>query len=80
MPHSHFSELCHGSPDNTLSLPELWLRAISLLAIVLMVRPSDMAPIVRHFERVGCSAEMIQFITDHLVFNQDGSMTISAFV
>ena len=80
MPLNHFLELFRTWPENEkLSIAELRLKAITLFTIVLMARPSDLAPKGIHFDSVNCTSSMVEFTTDQLVFNTDGSMTVNVF-
>ena len=52
---------------NPLSIKQLRLRAITLLALCIMARPSDLAPRAQNFT----------LTTDQVLFHEDGSMSIT---
>ena len=65
------------APNGDLSVKQLRLKALTLLAIALMLRPSDVAPMARHFD--ACSEVSSRFImsTDQVTFCEDGSMKMT---
>ena len=54
-------------------------KAITLLALLCMARPSDLAPMSTMFEPELGTTSRTALCTDQLVFNQDGSLTITFF-
>lgn len=80
MPIKPFRDLFMAWNDNyMLSLKELRLKCITLMALVLMLRPSDIAPKAQHFVP-GCSdATCTQFVfsTDNINFLESGEAEIT---
>lgn len=73
MPTQDFKDLFCGWPDNDrLELQNLRLKAITLLALLLMLRPSDIAPRAELFDSATTTSHRVIFSTDQLVFNDDG--------
>lgn len=63
--------------NDALSVKQLRLKAITLLAIALMLRPSDIAPLARCYDsESGMSARFVMS-TDQITFRSDGSVSIS---
>lgn len=80
MPTQDFKDLFCGWPDNDrLELQNLRLKAITLLALLLMLRPSDIAPRAELFDSATTTSHRVIFSTDQLVFNDDGSLTVQFF-
>jgi hypothetical protein len=78
MPIKPFTQLFSswgGSED--LSVADLRLKAITLLALGIMLRPSDIAPRGVLFDPQSESAEQLVFSTEDIRRKEDGSMTIS---
>jgi len=78
MPVEQFNALftCWGENEK-LSLKRLRQKAITLLALVTMLRPSDVAPKSVHFDPFSFEHSKMQFNTDQIVFESSGSMRIS---
>lgn len=80
MPCEPFYRLFSQWPDNEeLPLPKLRLKAITLIALVTMARPSDLAPLAQVFNPETDESESVCFNTENLHFNEDGSLTITFF-
>ena len=65
--------------NESLDLERLRLKAITLLALVCMTRPSDLAPHGVVFDPLSLEVTDIAFSTDQVTFHDDGSMTIVFF-
>lgn len=64
-------------PDNDqLDVKSLRMKTLVLLAFVLMLRPSDVAPKAQTYNPILDISEQVQFSTDNLSFNGDGSLTV----
>ena len=80
MPCKPFHDLfLSWGPDDTLSTKELRLRAVTLLALCLMARPSDLAPRGETFDPRTHDIRNITLSRDHIEFHEDGSLTIRLF-
>lgn len=80
MPCEPFHVLFESWPENDqLSTAQLRQKAVTLLALTTMSRPSDLAPLARVFNPEACGSESLVFSTDKLIFNSDGSLTIIFF-
>ena len=79
MPVTPFFQLFNSWNTSGLSIKLLRLRAITLLALCLMARPSDLAPKGVHFDPVTMSARQMDLSIDQVSFHNDGSMTITFF-
>jgi len=80
MPCVAFQDLFRSWPDNDqLALENLRLKAVTLFALVFMARPSDMAPKGVTVDYETGVARHINFTTDQIVFNDDGSLTVTFF-
>ena len=74
MPIKPFLELFRSWPDNIgLDIKRLRLKTITLLALHLMLRPSDIAPKAQTFNPDDNSAKPIIFSRNDISFNSDGS-------
>ena len=62
-----------------LPIKELRLKAITLLALTIMLRPSDIAPKAQIYDPVSKQTTPVTFSTDNIVFERDGSATITVF-
>ena len=73
LPVDKFTDLFRklGSND-ILTLKLLRLKAVTLLALALMLRPSDIAPHAKHFNADTFTVEKVLFTTDMLRFTEDG--------
>ncbi len=65
--------------DETLSLTELRLKVVTLLALNMMTRPSDLAPKGMFFDAGSKEKTPILFTRDQVVFHADGSATFTLF-
>ena len=75
-----FHDLFSSWPDNDdLILEDLRLKAVTLMAIAFMARPSDLAPKGVFFDPATLSVKGHVFSTDNIHFHQDGSMTVHFF-
>lgn len=75
MPRQPFVQMFSSWPENTqLDLERLRMKAITLLSLCLMLRPSDIAP--RAVKIVAGSQVKQQFTTDLLRFMEDGSLEV----
>jgi integrase len=80
MPKEAFADLFESWEDNEqLSTSDLRLKAVTLLALSVMLRPSDIAPKGKQFSALDNSFSSIVFSTDQLVFRDDGGMQITFF-
>ena len=80
MPCEPFYELFKNWPeDRELDVLRLRLKVITLLALSLMTRPSDLAPKSMLFHGDTQEKEPILFTRDQVIFNADGSATITLF-
>lgn len=65
--------------NEKLSLAKLRLKTITLLAFVIMARPSDLAPKAVNFGKDSLETDMVLFSTDNVTFHDDGSLTVNLF-
>jgi hypothetical protein len=79
LPVEKFSSLFLTWGDNTeLSIKCLRLKTLTLLAIALMLRPSDVAPKAKQFDVDDFSAQSVKFTKDMLLFSSQG-VTVTFF-
>lgn len=72
MPVENFNELFTTWPENdTLSVKDLRLKAITLLALTLMLRPSDIAPNNILFDDISGHTLKQNFTMKNIVFEKD---------
>lgn len=77
MPISAFVDLFeHMGPNCSLSLNDLRLKAITLLALTAMTRPSDLAPKAKQLSSIDNSLVPVTLSVNDVNFEEDGSMTI----
>ena len=77
LPVAQLMDLFTSWPSNDLlDVKRLRIKAITLLALSTMLRPSDVAPKGQLFNPVSLTSEQMVFSTDNLTFNDDGSLTI----
>jgi hypothetical protein len=77
MPIQPFIDLFSSWPDNdSLSVKQLRMKAICLMALVFMLRPSDIAPRSQVMNESAASHHDAVFSTSHLDFMPDGSLTV----
>lgn len=80
MPLKPFNDMFCSWPGNQeLPLDRLRLKAITLMTITFMARPSDLAPMGMMFDPLAMCAKNQVFSTDNIVFNSDGSMCVRFF-
>ena len=80
MPSSAFEILFSTWPDNReLTLNKVRQKTVTLFALVCMARPSDLAPLAQTFMPETGKTIPVSFSTDQLVFNKDGSLTMTFF-
>ncbi len=78
MPISPFVDMFMGWPDNqSLDIKRLRLKALCLLALVFMLRPSDVAPHARVFDPEKHVVETIVFNANQVQFHDNGDLTIT---
>ena len=72
MPVDLFHDLFNGWPDNdNLSVKDLRLKAVCLLALVIMARPSDLAPNAGVFDQESFEFSKIILSTENFEFSVD---------
>ncbi len=77
MPITPFRDLFLNWPENdSLSLKQLRLKCITLMALTCMLRPSDIAPKGVVLNTEATLIEHMVFSVEHLVFKDDGSVNI----
>ncbi len=77
IPIEPFHALFEKWPNNSdLGIKQLRIKVITLLAFVLMLRPSDVAPKAQCYNPILDSTEQVEFTTKQLTFNDDGSLTV----
>lgn len=79
MPCSPFYELFKRWSAEQLSVQQLRLRAVTLLALCFMTRPSDLAPKGMYFDPITHELEHLIFSTDDVVFHENNQLTIMFF-
>jgi hypothetical protein len=80
MPITPFNDLFQGWPDDEhLSIAELRLKTITLLALSFMTRPSDLAPKACKFDPDTMELQTFNLTTDMVRFHEGGSMTLQFF-
>ena len=80
MPVEPFTELFLAWPGNwCLSLEDLRLKTITLLALSVMLRPSDVAPRSKVFQKNMESYENLVLTVNQIKFESDGSVKITFF-
>ena len=77
MPIEPFMTLFNAWPDNwKLELHNLRIKTLALLALTVMLRPSDVAPNAEHFDIDAGIASKITMSTKQVKFKDDGSLTL----
>lgn len=77
---SAFTRMFRSWPCNDmLPLKQLRMKTVALLAIVLMLRPSDVAPKATSFDIGSGVASRFVMSTDHVTFSADGAATVCFF-
>lgn len=80
MPVQNFVKLFQSwGPNDNLSIKCLRLKAITLMAIICMTRPSDLAPRGVIFDNDDFSFAKYSMSLNNIVFQDDGSLTITFF-
>jgi hypothetical protein len=80
MPVEPFYNLFMSWPeDSVLDIQRLRLKAVTLLALSLMTRPSDLAPKATLFDADTGRKEPVMFTRKQVKFHQDGSATVLFF-
>ena len=75
---SAFTRMFRAWPaNNALSVKQLRMKTITLLAIALMLRPSDIAPQARTFHADSGVSSRFVMSTDQVTFCSDGSVKVS---
>ena len=75
---SAFSRLFQSWPDNTeLTIKQLRLKSVALLALALMLRPSDIAPLARRYDSSTGIVSSFVMSTDQFQFTEDGGMIVT---
>ena len=78
MPIHAFRELfCKWPINSELGIKELRLKTITLMAILLMLRPSDIAPKSVHFDVDSGTTSKFVFSTDNVQFCESGEANIT---
>jgi hypothetical protein len=78
LPIKPFSDLfVKWGPNTTLSTAQLRLKVITLLAITMMLRPSDIAPKSVCFDAHDNMVSSRIFCANQVVFKEDGSAMIT---
>ena len=78
LPIAPFRELFLTWPDDSeLTVRQLRLKCITLLALALMLRPSDIAPHARIFDNETGFSKPVIFSTDNITFCEDGSALVT---
>ena len=77
---SAFVRLFHSWPDNgALSVKQLRLKSITLLATALMLWPSNIAPQARDYDATSGLASRFVMSTNQVTFCSNGSVQVSSF-
>ena len=77
MPVAPFHALFMSWLDNEqLTIKDLRLKVVTLLSLVAMLRPSDIAPKAQYFNPVLAIGETFTFNVDQLHFSDDGSLSV----
>ena len=72
MPVKYFHELLNSWPDNdSLSIKQLRIKTISLLVLILMLRPSDISPNNVVYNDTSGRGERQVFTLENLHFQED---------
>lgn len=77
MPMSAFQRLFSTWDNSTLSIKDLRLKAVTLLALTAMLRPSDIAPRGVNYDPESHTTSRTLFTVDNIVFQSDGSAQIT---
>ena len=78
MPIKPFRDLFYSWGENeALSIKNLRLKAIALLSLTIMLRPSDIAPKAQTYDPITKMISKVTFTTDSVHFETDGSAKIT---
>ena len=75
MPTEKFSDCFVKWDNHSIAIKELRLKCIALLALVTMLRPSDIAPKAVFIDEFGNEHNYV-FTSDQVIFNEDNSMSL----
>jgi len=77
MPIRPFHDMFHSWEDNDkLSIKDLRIKVICLLALVFMLRPSDIAPKAKCLNTESLASEQLVFGVDQVSFEENGNLTL----
>ena len=80
MPVKPFMDMFLTWKDNSdISIKDLRLKTVTLMALSFMARPSDLAPNAENFDPSTGGASAFQLRRNQIVLHDDGSMTIHMF-
>ena len=80
MPIKPFMEMFQVWPGNWfLTIEDLRLKCISLMALSMMLCPSDLAPRAKVFDEEHQIFHNLTLTTDNVMFHMDRSMTVTLF-
>lgn len=80
MPREPFRNMFVSMPENQdLSVKDLRLKAVTLLALSVMLRPSDIAPKAVQYDPATETEHEVPFSTNSVDFHDDGSATLTFF-
>ncbi len=80
MPVKAFTDLFEGwNCDENLSVKDLRVKCITLMALTFMARPSDLAPMAEQFDPSVGTSSAYTLTRDQVQFHSDGSMTVTLF-
>lgn len=80
MPITPFMDYFRSDKENSkLSLKDLRLKVITLMALYFMTRPSDIAPRAESFDPVNNTVTSCTLKRNNVTFHPDGSLTITFF-
>jgi len=78
MPIQPFHDLFTAWPDNSmLSIKDLRMKVICLMALVFMLRPSDIAPHGRYLDTESMTSVNMIFSKEQIEFHDNGELTVS---
>ena len=80
MPLQPFTVLFQGwNSDETISIKDLRLKAVTLMTISFMARPSDLAPHAEQYDSTTGEVSACHLTRNRINFHSDGSVTIFMF-
>ena len=65
--------------DENLSLKDLRIKVVTLMALSFMARPSDLAPLAEHFDPSSGESRAFTLGRQQVAFHSDGSLTLTMF-